>query len=93
MTESLHTLGHFRCTSCGHIAVGISLQTAEQLVDEANAFAATTGDKRRHETSRYLSCQGCGAPAAAFVKADPAEAAATAEMQYLVAPDGFDPSL
>ncbi|MDL5034275.1 hypothetical protein QRD43_20405 [Pelomonas sp. APW6] len=88
MPDTLHTLGHFRCTSCGHIAVGISRQTAEQLVEEANAFAAATGDKRRHETSRYLSCQGCSAPAAAFVAADPAEAAATAELAYLVVPDG-----
>lgn len=92
MPESLHTLGHFRCTSCGHIAVGISQQTAEQLVDEANAFAEVTGDKRRHDMGRYLNCQGCGSPAAKFVKADPTEAAATVELAYLVAPDSAQPA-
>lgn len=83
MQDELPTLGHFRCQSCGCIAVGITRASAQQMVDEANRFLLETGDPRLQDMSRFTSCPSCAAPSAAFEMIDGDQAPVAGQLQMV----------
>lgn len=84
----------FKCLRCGCVHIGISLNDAEEQVRQAQAFyvvaskinnVATRGPYAYLES--YKRCSQCGAPAADFVPALPADVLDGCTLQAVIAPN------